>query len=349
MRLLFIDGTAGHDPKALYDKPTGGTLTSLTNVPEYLASIGYDVYVQSTYGQNEDLNGVHYISSEAKIPKWDVTIFNRNVIPMEFAKYCKESGIKMVWWLHDIVDTRYLPDAAFKLVDHVVAMSRYCQDTFADFYDIGNEKFTIIPNGVDNKVYYPGDYSKRDPHIFLTASALIKGYQPLDVTFTSLKAIDPDIDFRIYSSQKLHGFENSPNQTKFLEAMGNAGAHIYAPTNQKVMAHIMRKAWALLMPNSYPEICSNLLLQARACGLPVISSNIGANPEFITHNVNGLLTTRWHPHDIHSWIVEFARETCRLQQDKVLHKKLSDNAPTNVPTWREIGGKWNDLLQALMA
>ncbi len=347
MKLLFVDGTKDHNPHMLYEKPTGGTLTSLTKVPEYLASLGHEVWVQSTYPVRETVNGVHYIQSEDKIPKWDVTIFNRNVIPLDFAKYCKENGIKMIWWLHDIVDTRYLPDAAFKLVDHVVALSQYCKSTFTDFYQLRPDCVSVISNGIDPEVYYPGKWDERNPHTFIMASALIKGYIPIDVTFANLKMHDPDIDFRIYSSQKLHGFDNSPNQTKFLDTMANNGAHIYAPTSQKVMAHIMRKAWALLMPNSYPEICSNLLLQAKACGLPVISSNIGANPEFVQDGVNGLVTTKWHPHDIHSWIVEFATKTCQLQADKDLHHKLSDAAPTDVPTWRDIGDKWNELLQRI--
>ncbi len=127
--------------------------------------------------------------------------------------------------------------------------------------------------------------------------------------------------------------------------MAAVGAHIYAPTTQKVLAHLMRKAWALLMPNTYPEICSNLLLQARACGLPVVASHIGANPEFL--DKGGLLTQKWAPHDIHSWTVEYAREACRLQQDPVLHKKLSEEAPQGVLSWDEIGGKWHELISAL--
>lgn len=348
MKVLFVDLTSGHNPRALYEKPTGGTLTSLTKVPEYLASKGHEVFVASTYEKEETVNGVTYIKPGSTIGKWDVTVFNRNVIPLDFAKYHKANGIKMVWWLHDIVDTRYLPDGAYTLVDHVTALSNYCRNTYSDFYDIPLDKFSVIPNGVDTEVYYPGDYEKRDTRLFITASALIKGYLPLDVTYNNLKRHDPEIDFRIYSSQKLHGFENSQAQAKFLDTMNNMGAHIYAPTSQPVLATIMRKAWCLLMPNTYPEICSNLLLQARACGLPVVSSNIGSNPEFLEHGKTGLLTVQWHPHDIHSWIVEFAKQACRLQEDKALHKQLSENAPKNIMTWNQVGEGWENVLKNVL-
>ncbi len=345
MRILFVDLTDNHNPNTLYDKPTGGTLTSLTKVPEQLVKLGHEVYVSSRYNKEETVNGVHYVIKDSTVPKWDVTVFNRNVLPFDFVSYCKNNGSKIVWWLHDIVDTRYLPDATYTMVDKVVALSNYCKDTYSDFYGIPKDKFTVISNGIDDKVYYPGKYEDRNPHLYLTASALIKGFSPVKITYESLKKEDPDLDFRIYSSQKLHGFENTDIQQQFLDDMKNLRAHIYHPVSQTVLAGIMRKAWVLLMPNNYPEICSNLVLQARACGLPVVSSNIGANPEFL--DKGGLLTDKWHPHDIHSWIVEFARQTCKLQEDKELHKKLSLEAPIGVPTWEGIGNAWHEVIQSL--
>lgn len=347
VRILFVDLTPGHDPKALYDKPTGGTLTSLTKVPEYLASVGHEVFVSSTYKQEETVNGVHYITPTSTVPKWDVTVFNRNVLPNDFVRYCKHQGSKIIWWLHDIVDTRYLPDNTYLLVDKIVALSEYCKKTFADFYSLNENIFSVIPNGIDPDVFKPGEYEKRNPHLFITASALIKGFAPLELTFANLRSFDIDLDFRVYSSQSLHGKANSVEQDKFLTRIGEAGAHIYAPTSQTVMAKIMQKAWGLLMPNSYPEICSNLLLQARACGLPIVSSGIGANHEFIEHEQTGLLTIKWQPHDIHSWSVEFARQACILQRHKDLHKHISEKTPVGVPTWRDIGEKWDALLKAI--
>lgn len=348
MKLLFIDQTDGHNPHQLYDKPTGGTLTSLTKVPEELVKLGHEVWVCSRYEPKdgiEVINGVTYILKCGEIPKWDVTIFNRNALPLNFVQYCKQQGSKLIWWLHDIVDSRYLADNAFMAMDKIVALSNYCKNTYSDFYEISKDKFTVIPNGVDNQIYYPGNYSERNPHLFLSASALIKGYTAYPMVLDNLKRHDPDVDFRIYSSQKLHGIENNNSQNEFLKMMSINGAHTYAPTTQPVLAHLMRKAWALLMPNTYPEICSNLLIQARACGLPVVASHIGSNKEFL--DKGGLLTSQWNPHDIHSWVVEYTRQVCSLQVDSELHKQLSTEAPIGIKSWEEIGHDWNELIQTL--
>lgn len=345
MRVLFVEQTGGHNPNKTYDKPTGGTLTSLTFVTEYLARQGHDVYVQSKHMVEETVNGVHYVLPESTIPKWDAIVFGRNVLPKDFVTYNKENNIKVVWWLHDIVDTRYLEDDAFKMVDHIVALSEYCKSTYSDFYEISKDKFTVISNGVDPKVFYPGDYDKRNPNLFLTASALTKGLIPLDLTYATLARHLPDIDLRIYSSQALHGLKNTPQQEAFLQAMKAKGAHVYPPVSPDVLATLMRQAWCLLMPNSYPEICSNLLLQARACGLPVVTTDIGANPEFAGPSLS---TTKYKPHDLFSWTHEYAQLALDLALNKDLHKKISAETPKDVPTWEKIGGQWNGLLERIV-
>lgn len=348
MRLLFIDHTTGHDPEKISEKPTGGTLTSLTLVAEYLAAKGHEVYVKSMYDRNAVIKGVNYIDSQSNIPTWDVGIFNRNVLPKDFIDYHKVIGAKVLWWLHDIVDVRYLPDDAYKQVDHIVALSDYCKDTFSNFYSIPKDKFTIIPNGVDKKVFSPGKYEDRNPNLFVMASALIKGFIPVETVYNSLQQVNPNLEFRIYSNQALHSLVNSPIQDGFLNYMRDRGAQVYYPVAQPVLAGILRKAWGLIMPNSYPEICSNLLLQAKACGCPVVTTDIGANPEFIENEVDGLMTSKYKPHDNYAWVVEYARLACKLATNKKLHSFISENAPKKVLSWDDIGEKWHELLTTIV-
>ncbi len=348
MRILFVCGTSNHDPHQRATRPTGGILNSLTLIPEYLASIGHEVYVNSTYDKDEDVNGVHYVKAGKEIGKWDVVVFNRNVLPKEFILYSKGIGAKIVWWLHDIVQLAYLQDDAFKLVDKVIALSDYCKRTYTDFYDIDPNKVEVIPNGVDKKLFYPGDSEKRNRNMVMMASALVKGYLPIPTVYDNLKRHNYDIDFRIYSSQQLHGFSNSPAQQGFLDRMEKEGAHVYHPVSQEVLASLLRQAYCFLMPNSYPEICSNLLLQAKASGCPVVTSDIGSAPEFIENRIDGVYTTKYKPHDLNSWIVEYTNLVLDVYLDKEFHKKLVENAPKNVLSWEQVGEAWNAALNKLV-
>lgn len=348
-RILFVCGTNNHDPHLRKARATGGILNSLTLIPEYLAKQGHDVYVNSTYDKDEDVNGVHYVRSGKAIEKWDIVVFNRNVLPKDFIIYSKEIGAKIVWWLHDIVQLSYLQDDAFMMVDKVIALSQYCKQTYMDFYNIPEDKFVVIPNGVDKELFYPGDPEKRNHNLVIMASALVKGFMPIPCVFDNLKRHNYDIDFRIYSSQQLHGMNNSPEQQKFLERMDKEGAHVYHPVSQESLAILLRQAHCFLMPNSYPEICSNLLLQAKASGCPVITSDIGSAPEFIRNGIDSVYTTKYKPHDLNSWIVEYTNLVLDVYLNKEFHNKLSVNAVDNVPSWEDIGRKWNDEINQLVS
>lgn len=346
MKILFTDLTPNHNPTTRKSKATGGILNSLTLIPEYLAKQGHEVYVSSTYNKSEVVNGVHYTAEGEQVPKWDVVVFNRNVLPKDFVLYSKEIGAKVVWWLHDIAQLHYLKDDAFLYVDKIIALSKYCRDTYSDFYGLAKELFEVIPNGVDKALFHPG--GERNPNLIITAGALTKGYLPIPTVWQNLQRMSSDIDFRIYSSQKLHGMENTPQQQAYLNAMDAAGAHVYAPVSQEVLAALLRQAHCFLMPNSYPEICSNLLLQAQASGCPVVTTDIGSAPEFVENRKTGLMTTKYKPHDAYSWIVEYTNLVLEVYGNKALHSTITENSPKGVLDWDHVGEKWNAALTALV-
>ena len=339
MKILFIDGTGGYYPKRLDEKPTGGILTSLTLIPRYLARNGFDVSVMSVYNKNETVQGVKHIAHPTDRTDFDVVVFNRNMMNRPLAERFKNS--RKIWWLHDVVDPTYLEDDGFNLMDEIVALSWYCRESYADFYDIGHKKFTLIQNGVDKKVFYPG--GKRRKNLFVTASAPIKGLYPLEYAFSNIKRWDKDAELRVYSSQGLHELENTPAHKAVLDRLAAAGARIMDPIPQKELADVFRSATALMMPNSYPEICSNILLQAQACGLPVISTNIGSASEFIKHGDTGMLTDRG-PADLWWWHKDFTKQCAAIYFDAELRERISRLSPLDVPSWDEIGEQWEKMI-----
>ena len=346
MVILFEDGTPGHNPRELYLKPTGGTLTSLTKVPEYLAKRGHAVYVQSEYKKNDIVNGVNYVEPGKAIPKWDVVVFNRNLVNKDFIEYGKKFGAKSIWWIHDLVDERQFTADDYKYVDKIVGMSQYSIDTYSDYFEIPKAKFELISNGVDSGVFYSGSYEKRNPNLYIVASAAHRGFDTLETVYWALKKKNPALEMVVYSSQKLHHTSNSAEQDKSLRRLKEIGVRVLEPVNQADLAEVMRKAWVLLMPYKIPETCCNLLLQARACGLPVVSSNIGANREWITHERTGLLT-QWPPHDYFNWLKDAATQAIRLYADKDLHARISEQGMMDVPTWQLIGYKWEKMLEGM--
>lgn len=340
MKIIFLDGTAAFHPQRLSTKPTGGICTSLTLVPRYLAARGHEVYVVSVHEKEEFIDGVWYTRDRDKFADPDVVVFNRNTITNSLVDCFPKATI--VWWLHDICDPRYLEDNGYQRADVVVALSDYCKESYADFYGIPHEKFVVIPNGVDPSVFYKGTES-RNHNLWVCASAPIKGLQPIDYWYENMKRHNPNLELRLYCSSSLHELKEESRTVEMLNKLKEKGVKVLDPIPQHELADVFRKAYALLMPNSYPEICSNVLLQARACGLPVIASNIGSASEFIEHEYSGLLTSTTPP-DLFWWWMDFTRLSVRLYRDFRQHEYIRLHAPLDVPTWDFIGQRWNEML-----
>jgi glycosyltransferase involved in cell wall biosynthesis len=350
MKIVFVDATPAFNPARLDKAASGGIVTSMTKIPQHLASKGHEVYVISNHETEEAIKGVNYTNKKiVNIPlTFDAIVFNRNLISKANVVGAKARGAKVYWWLHDIVDPRYLDDDGFNYVDTVVSLSDYCSWTYQLFYEMPKSKFVKIPNGIDPSIWYPGEYKDRDPNLFLAAAAPIKGYKALEFAVINLTRLNPKAVLEIYSSSKLHEIGELaafkewkeriaklfPNNVKFLD-----------PIPQAQLAEKFRKAWSLWMPNEYPEMCSNLILQARATGLPVVTSNIGGAPEWVIDGETGLITNATHPHDKFLWQLEFTKKALLLTVNKKLHKYISETGQKGLYNWDQIGEMWNCLIK----
>jgi glycosyltransferase involved in cell wall biosynthesis len=66
---------------------------------------------------------------------------------------------------------------------------------------------------------------------------------------------------------------------------------------ERVM-QLMRDARILVFPSAAHECAPMTIVEAFACGLPVIASNLGSIPEFVTHGRTGLLFKPGDPEDL---------------------------------------------------
>ena len=86
--------------------------------------------------------------------------------------------------------------------------------------------------------------------------------------------------------------------------------------HSELMGHF--KASTMFVLNSGYEGLSHLVLEAMACGLPVVVSNIGGNPEVVKDGYNGLLIEYNNKKQLKEAIL-------KLWKDKDLQKKFIEN------------------------
>jgi len=87
-------------------------------------------------------------------------------------------------------------------------------------------------------------------------------------------------------------------------------------SHDELMAHF--KASKIFVLNSGYEGFSHIILEAMACGLPVIATNVCGNPEIIQNSYNGLLVEYNNKEQLKNAIL-------RLWEDTELRKKFIEN------------------------
>lgn len=86
--------------------------------------------------------------------------------------------------------------------------------------------------------------------------------------------------------------------------------------HNELMAHF--KASTMFVLNSGYEGLPHIILEAMACGLPVIATNVGGNPEVVRDGYNGLLVEYNNKEQLKKAIL-------KLWRDKELQKKFIEN------------------------
>jgi glycosyltransferase involved in cell wall biosynthesis len=76
------------------------------------------------------------------------------------------------------------------------------------------------------------------------------------------------------------------------------GVTCLGPKSRAEVFELMRDAAVLVFPSVCYECAPVTILEAFACGLPVIASDIGSIPEFVAHQESGLLFRPGHTQDL---------------------------------------------------
>jgi glycosyltransferase involved in cell wall biosynthesis len=89
------------------------------------------------------------------------------------------------------------------------------------------------------------------------------------------------------------------------------------PVNEAQKSKLLGEAAALIFPIEWDEPFGMVLIEACACGTPVIAVNRGGVPEIIEHGVTGWLATKPEELDVYvSRINEIDRGVCRRMVEK---------------------------------
>ena len=184
---------------------------------------------------------------------------------------------------------------AFELADRVLSVSSQLRDLHAKRTGFAVERITVVHNGVDSRRFQP------NPAIRARVREEL-GLSPAEFCIGCVGNLSPAKDYptalrgveafnRFCDDWRLLVIGEGPERSHLQELIQAnprlRGRVRFLGMSQRVPE--MLTAMDVYLLSSVIEGMSNSLLEAMACGLPVIATDVGGNPEVVVDGESGLL------------------------------------------------------------
>ncbi|MEI6032990.1 MAG: glycosyltransferase [Verrucomicrobiae bacterium] len=203
---------------------------------------------------------------------------------------------------------------------------------------ISGDKIRILPRGLDSRLFHP---SRRDPG-FWTSRGLRDGEAAM--LFVGRVSKEKNLDVLVSATRKLAESKSSarpiivgdgPYMAEMKRLLPDAIFTGYLVGEELAIAYA--SADLFVFPST-TDTFGNVVLEAQACGLPVIVSDVGGPRDLVHHGRDGFITKALDPG-------ELAGAIRRLVEDPSLRASMGAAARARVESrdWTEAFNKfWNE-------
>jgi glycosyltransferase involved in cell wall biosynthesis len=200
-----------------------------------------------------------------------------------------------------------------KEVDLFVSVSEYYAGFMADYLQIPSSKIRTVPLGVNVDDFRPRVRSAGQPFTigYFARLAPEKGLQNLAEAYCLLRTERGLPPSRLLAAGYLAAADRSyfERVKRTLDDCHLLGEFDYRGTVDRTMKiRFLHELDILSVPSPYHEPKGLYLLEALACGVPVVQPNHGAFPEMIGRTGGGLLAASERPSDIADAILALWRD-----------------------------------------
>ncbi|MFH1511088.1 MAG: glycosyltransferase family 4 protein [Candidatus Woesearchaeota archaeon] len=201
----------------------------------------------------------------------------------------------------------------------------------------GVEKRTVvIPNYVDADFFTP---SRQSPDEIILCPRNLQRARGIDIAVRAMSIVG-----KHYPKATLLIIGDGPQrqEIELLIKETRARAVLKGKATKKEMLNYYHKSKIVVVPSRFSEGTSLAVLEACACGIPVIATKVGGLPDIIQHGINGLLVDP-SPESLASGIIS-------LLSDEKLRIRLSRAGRVAAETkfsrrkWEE---RWLKVLHSL--
>lgn len=168
----------------------------------------------------------------------------------------------------------------------------------AEAHGIDGSKIRVIPNAVDAKTYFPGPRAEAraalgievdgDPLVVTVGHVQpVKGQHDLVAALARVKAQRGPVRLALVGNDRYDLNYTREVRGRIAECGLGAEVTFHGPQSPERVANWLRAADLFVLP-SYHEGCCNAVLEALACGTPVVATPVGDNASYVGEG-SGLL------------------------------------------------------------
>jgi len=190
------------------------------------------------------------------------------------------------------------------LVHRYVPLSRQLGDYLSRQVGVADERIRLICNGVDIERFRPGPQKQRDsilPRGFADPDSIVIGsvgrLEPVKDQLTLVRAFT-ELCLRRPQNTRLRlvliGDGSLRQELESLVAQGDIGKRVWLAGSVENVPQLLHAMDVFVLP-SLAEGISNTILEAMACGLPVVATRVGGNEELVVEGETGFLVPRADP------------------------------------------------------
>lgn len=267
---------------------------------------------------------------------YDIVIDDLNKVPFFSPWFCRKPVLVMMMHLFrsSIFKETFFPFGAYVYLTESLIPLCYKKEFFVALsesskkdllrFGIPDERIMVVPPGTDTVKFHP-DFSQKGEKLIVHVGRL-KKYKSTDHLILAAKLLSQKRkDFKV---KILGGGDDLPRLKELNKRLGLADIVEFTgfvPEAEKVLVY--QKA-ALLVENSIKEGWGLIVMEANACGTPVVASRVPGLVDSVIENKTGLLYEYGN-------IEELANKIELLLDDEVLRYEMGKNGVewANRLTW----------------
>lgn len=246
------------------------------------------------------------------------------------------------------VDPQLRLDAEQNIVhetDLIIAATQNEKNDLISLYQAEPDKIRVIPCGVNTRLFSITDRAEAEAELGLSAApkALFVGrlekLKGLDNLLKAVSLIEADMELLVVGGDEYSQGERNRLEKVAEELAISDKVKFYGSVKQDVLAKYYNAAKACIIP-SYYESFGMVILEAMACGTPVISGRVGVAPDIIRPGINGCLIPGNQPEQLALCLKEW------LYQKIANHKAIRKIAEEY--TWQSVSAQIESVYYGIL-